>query len=98
MTERGGVVDHSTLHRRSIKMLPTLAAKLRRRLRPFGRRWRMDETSVKISGQWKYLYRAVDLDGDTVDFLLRAKAKPRCVPGILRARHGPARRAREGHH
>ena len=33
----------------------------------------MDETYIKVSGQWKYLYRAVDRTGDTVDFLLTAK-------------------------
>ena len=33
----------------------------------------MDETYVKVGGQWKYLYRAVDREGDTIDFLLRAK-------------------------
>ncbi len=69
MTERGVFVDHSTLHRWSIKVLPVLAAVFRRRKRPVGRSWRMDETYVKVGGQWKYLYRA----GDTVDFLLRAK-------------------------
>ena len=73
MAERGVFVDHSTLHRWSIKMLPVLTAMFRRRKRAVGRSWRMDETYVKVSGQWKYLYRAVDKDGDTIDFLLRAK-------------------------
>ena len=66
MAERGVFVDHSTLHRWSIKMLPVLAATFRRRKRPVGLSWRMDETYVKVSGQSKYLYRAVDRDGHTV--------------------------------
>ena len=73
MAERGVFVDHSTLHRWSVKILPVLAAMFRRRKRPVGRSWRMDETCVKISGQWKYRYRAVDRDGETIVFLLRAK-------------------------
>ena len=73
MSERGGFVDHSTVHRWALKILPVLAAMFRRRKRPVGRSWRMDETYVKVGGQWKYLYRAVDRDGDTIDFLLRAK-------------------------
>ena len=73
MAERGVEVDHSTVHRWTIKILPVLAAVLRRRKRPVGASWRMDETYVLVRGQWKYLYRAVDKAGATVDFLLRAK-------------------------
>ena len=73
MAERGVFVDHSTLHRWSMKVLPVLAAAFRRRKRPVGLSWRMDETYIKVAGQWKYLYRAGDKDGATVDFLLRAK-------------------------
>ena len=53
MAERGVFVDQSTSHRWSIKMLPVLAAIFRRRKHPVGRSWRMDETYVKVSGQWK---------------------------------------------
>jgi transposase-like protein len=73
MQERGVFVDHTTVHRWAIKILPVLAAVFRRRKRPVGTSWRVDETYIKVAGEWKYLYRAVDRDGDTIDFLLRAK-------------------------
>jgi putative transposase len=73
MQERGVFVDHVTVHRWTSKVLPALATVFRTRKRPVGRSWRLDETCIIVSGQWKYLYRAVDRDGDTVDFLLTAK-------------------------
>ena len=72
MAERGVLVDHAAVRRWSIKILPVLAVVFRRRKRPVGMSWRMDETYINVSGQWKYLYRAADRDGDTIDFLLRA--------------------------
>ncbi|MDW3687964.1 IS6 family transposase [Cupriavidus sp. CV2] len=73
MAERGISVDHSTVHRWSLKLLPVLEKAFRRHKRAVGRSWRMDETYIKVKGEWKYLYRAVDKAGDTVDFLFRAK-------------------------
>ncbi len=67
-------VDHSTVHRWALKILPVMALIFRCRKRPVGTScWRLDETYIKVAGQWKYLYRAVDKSGDTVDFLLTAK-------------------------
>jgi len=73
MAERGVLVDHTTVHRWAVKMLPVLAKVFRRRQVPVGRSWRVDETYVKVAGQWKSLYRAVDKLGQTVDFLLTAR-------------------------
>jgi putative transposase len=81
MAERGIQVDHSTVHRWAIKLLPALEKAFRHHKRPVGRSWRVDETYIKVKGHWKYLYRAVDKAGHTVDFLLRAhrdKAAAQC--------------------
>jgi putative transposase len=72
MAGRGIRVDHSTVHRWVIKLVPMLEKAFRKHKRPVGKSWRVDETYVKLKGQWKFLYRAVDREGNTVDFLLRA--------------------------
>jgi transposase-like protein len=73
MEERGVQVDHSTINRWSIRFLPLLEKAFRKYKRPVGVSWRMDETYIKVNGKWKYLYRAVDKAGKTIDFLLTAK-------------------------
>lgn len=73
MDERGVSVYHSTVKRWAIRFLPLLEKIFRKHKRPVGGSWRMDETYIKVRGQWKYLYRAVDKEGKTIDFLLRDK-------------------------
>jgi transposase-like protein len=73
MEERGVTVDHSTVSRWAIRFLPLLEKTFRKYKHPVGGSWRMDETYIKVKGVWKYLYRAVDRDGKTIDFLLTAK-------------------------
>lgn len=73
MQERGVFVDHSSINRRAIRFLPALEKVFRKHKRRVGVSWRMDETYIKVKGIWKYLYRAVDKEGKTVDFLLTAK-------------------------
>src|SRR5215813_3461875 len=58
LKERGVSVDHATLQRWVVKYCPPLEEAFHRRKRPVGRSWRMDETSIKIKGAWRYLYRA----------------------------------------
>ena len=71
MAERGVAVDYSTIHRWAMKMLPVLAAVCRRRKRSIGLSWRMDETYVKISGQWKYLNNLFEQDHRAVKRITR---------------------------
>ena len=73
-SERGPKVDHSTINRWVIHYAPQLEESFRKRYkRPVGISWRMDETYIKVKGQWVYLYRAVDKEGQTVDFMLSEK-------------------------
>ena len=70
MAERGVEVDHATLNRWVIQYSPQLEAALHRRKRPVWGSGRMDEPYIKVKGEWRYLYRAVDKQGQTSDFLL----------------------------
>jgi putative transposase len=70
MEERGVPIDHATIQRWVVKYSPQLEEAFHRRKRPVRVSWRMDETYIKVKGQWRYLYRAVDKTGQTIDFLL----------------------------
>lgn len=68
MAERGISVDHSTIHRWVVHFSPVLLQRFNRRKRQVGSKWHMDETYIKVRGEWMYLYRAIDSVGDTVEF------------------------------
>jgi putative transposase len=85
MIEENGVeVDHATLNRWVLKYVPLLEREFRARKQPIGSSWRLAETYVKVKGSWKYLYRAVDKSGATVDFLLTAKRDRKAALRFLR--------------
>ncbi len=73
MMERGFVVDHSTIQRWVVHFTPELEKAFHKKKKRPGNRWRLDETYIKVKSQWKYFYRAVDKQGNTIDFLLTAK-------------------------
>ena len=70
LEERGVPIDHATIQRWVVKYSPLLEEAFHRRKRPVWVSWRMDETYIKVKGQWYYRYRAVDKPGQTIDFLL----------------------------
>lgn len=91
MLERGVYVDHSTVNRWVIKYSPQLEEAFHRRKRPVWVSWRMDATYIRIKGQWYYLYRAVDTQGQTIDFLLTAQRDEQAAKRFLTKairRHG----------
>jgi transposase-like protein len=70
MAERGLSLDHSTIARWVLRYAPILSPRIRGEMRKPNRSWRVDETYVRAAGSWVYLYRAVDSEGDTIDFML----------------------------
>jgi transposase-like protein len=70
MAERGVAVSHTTILRWVRHYVPKFEKRWSRYARPVGTSWRVDETYIRVGGRWTYLYRAVDRQGLTVDFLL----------------------------
>src|SRR5215469_12444877 len=73
LAERGLLVDHVTVWRWVQRYAPEMERRLRSRLKQTTDSWRVDETYIRVKGQWRYLYRALDSAGATLDFLLSAK-------------------------
>jgi len=73
MIIRRAEIDHSTLQRWVKRFVPLIDKRVRRRKKVVNGSWRMDETYIKLNGKWVYLYRAVDSQGNTIDFLLRSR-------------------------
>ncbi len=84
MLERGIEVDHSTINPWILKYTHEIEKKFRKYKRPTGSSWRMDETYIRVKGEWKYLYRVVDKQGETIDFLLTAKRDVKAAKRFLK--------------
>jgi transposase, IS6 family len=91
MRERGLTVDHVTVFRWVQRYAPEINKRLRTHLKMSGTSYRLDETYVKVGKEWKYLYRAVDSQGQTIEFMLSAKrdvsAAKRFFKKLMRADH-----------
>ena len=91
MEERGLFIAHTTIMRWVHQYGPELDKRIRRHLKQTNDSWRVDETYIKVKGQWMYLYRAVDSEGNTIDFYLSKtrdqKAAKRFFKKALRSFH-----------
>lgn len=91
MRERGLDVDHSTIFRWVQRYAPEINKRIRPHLRMSGTSYRVDETYIKVGKSCKYLYRAVDKEGQTIEFMLSAKrdvsAAKRFFKKVTRADH-----------
>jgi hypothetical protein len=81
MAERGISVDHATIHKWIVRYSPDLLEQFNRHKRPVTGRWHVSETYIKVRGEWRYLYPAIDSHGGTVEFWFskRRAVPPRCA-------------------
>jgi transposase, IS6 family len=84
MGERNLTVDHTTIYRWVQRYAPALEKRCRPYLQPTNDSYRVDETYIKIKGQWYYLYRALDSTGQAIDFMLSAKRDAKAAKRFFR--------------
>jgi IS6 family transposase len=73
LAERGVQVDHVTIYRWVLRFMPLLAEAARPSRHRVGDRWQVDETYVKVAGQWRYVYQAIDQFGQVVDVFVSTR-------------------------
>jgi transposase-like protein len=91
MAERGISVGHATIHRWVARYSPELLKRFNARKRAVTARWHVDETYIRVRGHWRYLYRAIDSNGDTVEFWFSERRNLAAAKRFLRKalkRHG----------
>ncbi len=79
LVERGVEVDHVTVYRWVLRFTPLLADAARLCRHAVGDRWRVDETYVKVAGQWRYVYRAIDQFGQVIDVFVSPRRDVRAA-------------------
>jgi transposase, IS6 family len=84
MFEREIEVDHTTIYRWVQAYAPELGKPIRPHLSSTNDSWKVDETYIKVKGEWKYLYRAIDSEGYTLDFMLTAKQDAKAAKRFLK--------------
>src|SRR5918997_4291572 len=84
LADRGVSVDHTTMYRWVQRFAPELEKRVRRHLPPCRVPWHVDETYVRAGGRWRYLYRAVDGTGQTIEFLLSATRDKKAAKRFFR--------------
>ena len=84
LADRGVAVDHTTMYRWVRRFAPERQKRLRRHLRSCRGPWHVDETYIRVGGEWRYLYRAVDGTGQTIEFLLSAKRDKKAAKRFFR--------------
>ncbi|BFG90905.1 IS6 family transposase [Enterococcus faecalis] len=71
MSDRGINICHTTIYRWVQEYSQIIYCFWKKRNKSVGDSWRMDETYIKVKGQWRYLYRTIDSSGLTLDIWLR---------------------------
>ena len=84
MCERGLSIDHTTLYRWVQHYAPELKKRLDWYRKRYSNRWYLDETYIKVKGEWKYLYRAIDEGGNTIDFYLSSRRNAKAAKRFLK--------------